>query len=56
MKDVLEWAIQLNYYRLLLEHQGFKVNKMYIQALCRDSNLRIAKERGIDKTVYIISH
>jgi len=54
VKDVLEWAIQLNYYRLLLEQQGFKVNKMYIQALCRDSNLRIATERGINKTVYII--
>ena len=54
VKDVLEWAIQLNYYRLLLENQGFKVNRMFIQALCRDSNLRIAQERGIDKTVYII--
>ena len=50
----LEWSIQLNYYRLLLEQQGFKVNRMFIQALCRDSNLRIAQERGIDKTVYII--
>ena len=54
VKDVFEWAIQLNYYRLLLEQQGFKVNRMYIQALCRDSNLRIATERGIDKTVYLI--
>ena len=54
VKDVLEWAIQLNYYRLLLESQGFKVNRMFIQALCRDYNLRIAAERGIDKTVYII--
>ena len=54
VRDVLDWAIQLNYYRLLLENQGFKVNRMYIQAICRDSNLRIAQERGIDKTVYII--
>lgn len=54
VKDIFEWAVQLNYYRLLLEQQGFKVNRMYIQALCRDSNLRIAAERGIDKTVYII--
>ena len=54
VKDVFEWAIQLNYYRLLLEQQGFQVNRMFIQALCRDSNLRIASERGIDKTVYII--
>ena len=54
VKEVLEWAIQLNYYRMLLEKQGFKVSKMFIQAICRDSNLRIAQERGIDKTVYII--
>ena len=54
VKEVLEWAIQLNYYRMLLEKQGFKVSKIFIQALCRDSNLRIALERGIDKTVYII--
>ena len=54
VKDVLEWAIQLNYYRMLLEKQGFKVSKMFIQAICRDSNLRIALERGIDKSVYII--
>ena len=54
VKEVLEWAIQLNYYRMLLEKQGFKVSKMFIQAICRDSNLRIAAERGIDKNVYII--
>ena len=54
VKEVFEWAIQLNYYRMLLEKQGFKVSKMFIQAICRDSNLRIAAERGIDKTVYII--
>ena len=54
VRDLLDWAIQLNYYRMLLEKQGFKVSKMFIQAICRDSNLRIAQERGIDKTVYII--
>ena len=27
VKDVLDWAIQLNYYRMLLEQQGFKVSK-----------------------------
>ena len=54
VRDLLDWAIQLNYYRMLLERQGFKVNKMFIQAICRDSNLRIAQERGIDKTIYII--
>lgn len=54
VKHVWEWAVQLNYYRLLLEQSGFEVKKMYIQALCRDSSLRTAAERGIDKPVYII--
>lgn len=54
VRDLLDWAIQLNYYRMLLENAGFKVNKMCIQSVCRDASLRIAAERGIDKTVYII--
>ena len=53
-RHVLEWAIQLNYYRILLEQEGFAVQKMYIQAMCRDNNLRMAAERGIDQSVYII--
>ena len=54
VRDLLDWSIQLNYYRLLLERAGFKINRMYIQAICRDASLRIAAERGIDKPVYII--
>ena len=54
VRDLLDWAIQLNYYRMLLERAGFKVNRMVIEALCRDSGLRIATERGITKSVYII--
>ena len=55
IRDVFDWTLQLNYYRLLLEDAGFKVKKMVIQAICRDNNLRIANERGIDKAVYLIS-
>ena len=54
VRDLLDWAIQLNAYRMLLEHVGFNVSRMYIQAICRDSGLRIAAERGITKPVYII--
>ena len=54
VRDLLDWSIQINYYRLLLERVGFKISRMYIQALCRDSGLRIAQERGSDKPVYII--
>ena len=54
VKHLLDWAIQLNYYRMLLEARGFKVDRMKIQALCRDYNLRIASERNISKPAYII--
>lgn len=54
VRDILDWAIQLNYYRMLLERAGFKVHRMYVQAICRDASLRIATERGITKTIYII--
>ena len=54
VKGILDWAIQLNYYRILLEKQGLTVKKMVIQAMCRDNSLRIANERGIDKAVYLI--
>ena len=48
VRDLLDWAIQLNAYRMLLERAGFKVNRLYIQAICRDASLRIAQP------VYII--
>lgn len=54
LKHVWDWAVQLNYYRILLEQAGFTVKRMYIQAMCRDCNLRTAGERGITKSLYII--
>ena len=54
VRGVGDWAIQLNYYRILLEQQGLAVNRMVIQALCRDNSLRMAAERGIDQAVYLI--
>ena len=46
--------ISNNAYQMLLERAGFKVSRMYVQAICRDASLRIAAERGITKSVYII--
>lgn len=54
VRHLLDWAIQLNYYRILLEAKGFKVGRMEIQAMCRDYSLRVAKERNITRPVYII--
>jgi hypothetical protein len=47
-KDRLDWAIQMNDYRMKLEKCGFPVNIMAIEALCRDGNTYIAQSRGID--------
>ena len=52
---ILDWAIQLNYYRILLEQRGFEVKDMKIQAFCRDFSLRIAAERNITSPLYIIN-
>ena len=50
----MDWAIQLNYYRILLQKQGLEVTRIVIQAMCRDNSLRIAKERGVKKPIYLI--
>ena len=54
VREILDWAIQLNYYRRLLEKEGYPVRRMVIQALCRDSNLKTAVERGITEKSYLI--
>ena len=54
VRHILDWAIQLNYYRILLKQRGFTVDRMEIQAMCRDYSLKVASERNITKPVYII--
>lgn len=54
VRDVMDWAIQLNVYRMLLEEAGFNVSRMEIQAFCRDYSLQIAASRGITKPIYLI--
>lgn len=54
VRHLLDWAVQINYYRMLLESKGFEVGRMKIQAMCRDYSLRIASERNIRKPVYVI--
>ena len=54
VREILDWAIQLNYYRRLLEKEGYSVKRMVIQALCRDSNLKTAVEREITEKSYLI--
>ena len=54
VRQIFEWAVQLNYYRMLLEEQGFSVGRMEIQAFCRDYGLQTAVQRNITKPVYLI--
>lgn len=54
VRHVMDWAVQLNAYRILLEAEGFVVKRIVIQAMCRDNSLRIAGERGIDKSIYLL--
>lgn len=53
-KDRLDWAIQLNDYRMKIEAAGFPVNKIQIEALVRDGGTYIAKSRGIENNIYLI--
>jgi len=52
--DLGDWGLQLNFYRYLLEQNGYEVDTMVIQATVRDGGLQIARERGLDKNVYMI--
>jgi hypothetical protein len=54
VRHVLDWAIQLNFYRTLYENEGYKVDDMTIQAMCRDFSLQIAASRGVTQEVYLI--
>ena len=55
--DRLDWAIQLNDYRMKLQQilpAGERVQQMCIEALVRDGGTYIARERGIERNGYLI--
>jgi len=52
--DMEDWGWQVNFYRYLLEQNGYPVDSMYVQATVRDAGLQIARERGVDKKIYMI--
>ena len=51
VKHILEWAIQVNAYRMLLEEHNFQVDEMYIQMYVRDYSLRVSAERNINQPI-----
>jgi len=52
--DLNAEELQLNRYRIFFESYGFPVSKMHIQVVSRDGGTYIAKNRGIEKNLYII--
>lgn len=53
-KSRLDVATQLNDYRMKLEKKGFKVNKMFVEALTRDAGTYMAQARGINENAQLI--
>jgi hypothetical protein len=54
VRDVMDVAIQLNYYRILMEKHGFKPKHMKVQMLIRGGLDKTAKSYGLDRMSYII--
>jgi len=52
--DMEDWAWQINFYRYLLESNNYEVDKMLLQVTVRDGGLQIARERGVDKNIYLL--
>lgn len=52
--DLLSESYQLNRYRCFFEKCGFPVSRMQIMTIPRDGNTYMAKNRGIDKNLYLI--
>ena len=53
--EAKDWVLQLNNYRIMVEECGFPVSRMINQATVRDGGTYIAKQRGLDKNIYLIS-
>lgn len=53
-RDLLDWAIQLNDYRIKLESCGFPVKRMFIEAICRDGGIQAASRNGIEQNGVLI--
>jgi hypothetical protein len=52
--DLRAEELQLNRYRIFFEQYGFPISRMQIQTIPRDGGTYVAKNRGIDKNLYII--
>jgi hypothetical protein len=51
-KDIREWQLQLNKYRIEMERRSFHIDKLKIQCVVRDGGTYIARSRGVFKNLY----
>ena len=52
--DFGDWGWQINFYRLMLEKNGYEVNNMYLQMTIRDGGVHAAKSRGVYNNIYLV--
>ena len=52
--DFGDWGWQINFYRLMLEENGYDVNNMYLQMTIRDGGVHAAKSRGVYDNIYLV--
>jgi len=52
--DMGDWALQINMYRFMIESTGKQVEKMYVQMTVRDGGLIAARDRGIERNIYLV--
>ena len=52
--DFGDWGWQINFYRLMLENNGYPVDNMYVQMTIRDGGVHAAKSRGIYNNIYLV--
>jgi len=52
--DFGDWDWQLNCYRYMLQKAGKEVNAMYIQITVRDGGIQMARDRGVDRKIYLV--
>ena len=51
-RDIYEWTLQLNRYRMEYEKRGFKPTHLKIECIVRDGNTYMARSRGVFRNVY----
>ena len=52
--DLKAEELQLNRYRIFFESYGFPISRMQLQIMARDGGTYVAKNRGIDRNLYVI--